>query len=72
MIVTGGRCGGGGWKLSLDWALADVAVASASSPTKAVREIAMAAIARWFEIIGILQLANAGQGAACSAFATGL
>jgi hypothetical protein len=58
MMVTDGRGGGDGWKLGLDWALADVAVPSASSPTKAVREIVIAAcIVRLFEIIGILQLA---------------
>jgi hypothetical protein len=57
-MVTGGCCGGGGSKLDLDWGLADVAVPSASSPTKAVREIVMAAcIVRWLEIIGIVQLA---------------
>jgi hypothetical protein len=58
MMVTDGRGGWDGWKLGLDWALTDVAVPSASSPTKAIREIVMAAcIVRWFEIIGILQLA---------------
>jgi hypothetical protein len=56
-MVTGGRGGGGGW-LGLDWAPADVAMPSASSPTKAVRKIVMTAgIVRWLEIIGILQLA---------------
>jgi hypothetical protein len=38
-MVTGGRGGGGVWKLGLDWALADVAVPSASRLTKVVREI---------------------------------
>jgi hypothetical protein len=57
MMVSGGRGGGDGWKLGLNWALADVAVPSASSPTKTVREIVIAAcIVRWFEIIDILQL----------------
>ena len=42
-MVTDGRGGWDGWKLGLDWTLTDVAVPSASSPTKAVREIVMAA-----------------------------
>jgi hypothetical protein len=39
MMVIGERGGGVGWKLGLDWALADVAVPSTSSPKKAARAL---------------------------------